>query len=380
MKPQRILYVNGGTMQRGGIESFMMSYYRNIDREKIQIDFIVHGFEEGAYDQEIERLGGRIFNVPIKSKNYFGNIKAIESILSSNDYKIIHSHLDAMSIVILKIAKKCGIPYRIAHSHNTDHLTKNKFKYLLNELARKRINNYATHFYACSKPAGTWLFGERQMKSGKVKIVNNAINLNDYTFNESIREVIRERLNISDKFVVGHVGRLDYQKNHDYLIDIFYELLKRKPNSVLVLVGDGILKKEIRDKINKLRINNQVMLLGPRNDVNLLLNSFDYFLLPSKFEGLGISLIEAQANGLKGITSINTPKEVNVTGNINFISTDDKDISEWVKTIISESEYERVPNREKLREAGYDIKLEAKKLQKVYLDLLEGKNENYRIL
>lgn len=372
LEPKRILYVNGGTMQRGGIESFMMSYYRNIDKQKLQIDFVVHGFEEGVYDKEIRELGGRIYNIPVKSKDYFGNISNLKSIFKHNDYKIVHSHLDAMSTVVLKTAKKSGIPIRIAHSHNIEHLTNNKLKYLINEQARKKINRYSTHSFACSIPAGEWLFGKNQIRNGNVKIIKNAIDLNSYCFNSGKRKKLREKLNIGKELVIGHVGRFDNQKNHEYLIDMFYELQKQYADAILILVGDGVLRERIQEKVKHLEISDKVKFLGSRDDVNELLNIFDIFVLPSKFEGLGISLIEAQANGLKCVTSVNTPKDVNVSQKVRFLDTTNSEIQNWINEILNDSDRKRENNLEKLIVAGYDIKVEAVKLQNLYLQLLEG--------
>jgi glycosyltransferase involved in cell wall biosynthesis len=372
MEPQRILYVNGGIMHRGGIESYMMSYYRNIDRKVLQIDFIVHGFEKGAYDDEINSMGGKIYRVPVKSKDYFGNIKQIRDIFKSNNYKLIHSHMDAMSSVILRVAKECGIPIRIAHSHNTQHLTTNKFKFLLNEYARKNITRYATHFFACSEPAGRWLFGDKNSETGKVEYVKNAIDLDKYIFNEETRLRIRKELNIEENdLIIGHVGRFDYQKNHFYLLEIFKKLVQVKPNSKLVLVGDGLLKKQILEKVEELNISSNIILLGIRDDVNKIINAFDIFILPSHFEGLGIVLVEAQANGLHCITSKSTPREVNISGNVKFLSIDNSEMDNWVDAIISnQKSKERKVDLNKFISLGYSIKNEAKNLQKMYLSYL----------
>lgn len=371
MKPTRILFVNGGTMQRGGIESFMMSYYRNIERSKIQIDFIVHGFDKGAYDDEIRQMGGKIFNIPVKSKNYFENIYQLKQIFSSNEYKLVHSHMDAMNTLVLKVAKESGIPIRIAHSHNIDHLTTNKFKYLLNEFAKKRITRYATHFFACSEPAAKWLFGEELVQEKKVKIIKNAINLDDYYFNEKVRKEIRSDLNIENMLVLGHVGRFDYQKNHEYLLKIFQGLLETNANSRLILVGEGHLKKEISKKIKDMNLSDKVIMLGSRDNVNEILNSFDVFLLPSLFEGLGISLIEAQANGLRCIASKDTPIEVDITNTTTFISTKESKVSNWVEAILNIENTNRIIEKDNFILSGYDIKNEAKKLQDLYLDYLK---------
>ena len=370
MEVNRILYVNGGIMNRGGIESYMMSYYRNIDRNLLQIDFVVHGFEKGAYDDEIESLGGRIYRVPVKSKDYFGNINQLKKIFNNNNYKIVHSHMDAMSTVVLKVAKECGVPIRIAHSHNTQHLTTNKLKYLLNEFARKNITKYATHLYSCSEPAARWLFGDENTDIGNVKYIRNAIDLEDYIFNKDIRTETRKEFGIQDYFVIGHVGRFDYQKNHLYLIDVFSKFLKNQPNSKLILVGDGHLRNEITNKIVDLNIEENVILLGIRKDINKIINAFDVFLLPSHFEGLPLVLIEAQANGLNCIVSSNIAHEVNISGNVKFLPIN-HEVSNWVNTILSNREnYDRNVDLNNFISAGYSIKNEAIKLQELYLSYL----------
>lgn len=369
MGPIRVLYVNGGIMDRGGISAYMMNYYRHIDKSKVQIDFVVHGFEKGAFDDEIQELGGEIYNVPVKSKDYVGNVKALRRIFRSGKYKVVHSHMDAMGTVVLKEAKKCDIPVRIAHSHNTEHLTNNKLKFLLNEFARKNITRYATHFFACSEPAGSWLFGKKNTEAGRIKYVKNAIDLDRYVYNEPVRIQIRKELNIENNLVVGHVGRFDYQKNHFYLLEIFKSLLQIEPEAKLILVGDGHLKLKILKKIEELNIVNSVILLGIRDDVNIILNAFDIFVLPSHFEGLGIVLVEAQANGLNCITSKSIPSEVNITGNVKFLPIDNSGKKIWVKTIVARNNNnDRKTDLNKFSLSGYSIKSEAKKLQELYLN------------
>lgn len=371
MEPIRVLYVNGGIMSRGGIESYMMNYYRNLDRDKIQIDFIVHGFEKGVYDDEIKSMGGRIYNVPVKSKDYIGNIKALRKIFLSGQYKIVHSHMDAMSAVVLREAKKCGIPIRIAHSHNTQHLTNSRLKFILNEYARKKVKKYATHLFACSKDAGIWLFGKKSFDDGKVKIINNAIDLDKFKFDISKRQKNRNELGIKDEFVIGHIGRFDYQKNHIFLLKIFKETLKYLPNSKLLLVGDGNLKNYINHKIEDLKIKDNVIILGARDDVNEIINSFDIFILPSLFEGLGIVGIEAQVNGLNCILSDVIPKEISITNNLDFISLNE-DIKVWVDSIVmnSKKNSDRLKVNNFYNFSNYDIKIQSKKLQAFYLSLI----------
>lgn len=374
MDPIRVLYVNGGIMDLGGISMYMMNYYRHMDRSKVQIDFVVHGFERGVFDDEIREMGGKIYNVPVKSKNLLGNIKALRKILKSGQYKIVHSHMDAMSTLVLMEAKMAGIPVRIAHSHSTDHLTKNKVKYLLNEIARNQIKRYATHLLACSEAAGRWLFGDEAVQSGRVKVIKNAIDVSRYKFNAEKRNKLREELNCQNNFVVGHVGGFNYQKNHIFLLEVFAKLVKKLPNAKLVLVGDGHLRDQINNKIVELGLRNHVILLGYQSHVNDLLNAFDIFVLPSLFEGLPVSAIEAQANGLRCYLSDTISKEVAVTNKIKFISIKNED--EWVEHIIRDYQLEkglnRTINEAEFINAGYDITVAARNLCDLYISLAEG--------
>lgn len=367
----KVLYINGNTMKRGGIESYMMNYYRHFDHDKIKVDFVVLGFEEGAYDDEIAALGGKVYHVPKKSKNYFGYLRGLRKIFNTGEYKIVHSHLDAMSMTVLKQAKKCNIPIRIAHSHNTQHLTNNFIKILINEYARKTIKDYATHLFSCSEVAGRWLFGNEAVKEGKVSIIKNAIEIDKFTFDEEKRKDFRRKLGISqNEFVIGHVGRFDYQKNHEFLLDVFADVLRTVQNAKLILVGDGDLREKIENKISTLNIKNNVILLGVREDVDNLYNLFDLFLLPSHFEGLGIVVIEAQTNGLPCIVSDAVPKEAKVTEKIKFL--DSNDIKLWSKMILefSNIKIDRKICKKHIATLGYEINTEAKRLQKTYISLL----------
>ena len=361
----RILYVNGGLMNRGGIESYMMNYYRHFDRTKIQIDFIVHnagGY--GYYDNEIKRLGGRIFVLPQKSKHPFTYTHQLKSIFKKNDYKIIHTHMDAMGAWVLKVAKQCGIPIRIAHSHNTQHLSTNPIKLFFLEQARKNINRYATHRMACSEAAGKWLF-----KDAPFQIIRNAIDIDKFLYNPESREKIRRKWSINQNdFLIGHIGRFDTQKNHSFLIDVFKQVHQKCPQCKLMLVGEGRLMHEIKAKVELFNLKESVIFTGSRNDANLFYNAFDLFVLPSLFEGLPVVSIEAAINGCKSCLADTITNEASI-GNQTIYLPLNKTI--WTKTIVP-----IIGNCNKRQSAlfnpyqsGYDIKTEAKKLQDIYLDL-----------
>lgn len=223
-------------MNRGGIESFMMNYYRHFDRSKIQIDFAVHDAGgEGFYDKEIESMGGCVFHLPRKFTHPFSYADDLRQIIITGGYKIVHTHMDAMGAWVLKVAKECGVPVRIAHSHNTQHLTSNPIKLYFLEKARRDVVKYASERMACSEAAGKWLFGDYPFT-----VVHNAIEVGRFEFDAAARKQVRSELGISDnEFVIGHIGRFDFQKNHVFLINLFAKLLRIIPSARLVLVGGG---------------------------------------------------------------------------------------------------------------------------------------------
>ena len=359
--PVRVLYVNGGTMDMGGISSYMMNYFRNIDKTKVSIDFLVHG-GVGFYDEEITRHGGCVFHVPTKKENILWNYIKIREIIKNGNYDIVHCHMDTMNGYVLRIAKDLKVGIRISHSHNTAHLTRNKIKIIIHEIAMKRIPKYATHAFACSEAAGKWLYGSRM----PFIIIPNAIDIEKFKFNQKTRTLCRKQLGLDDKYVIGHIGRFDYQKNQNFLINVFSELRKSKKNAVLVLIGDGDLRDEIKKQIDELKLQDSVLLLGCRRDVSSLINIFDVFAFPSVFEGLGIVAIEAQANGLNVIASDAVPQEAIICpGSIRLPLLQ----SEWVNEL-SNAKTERHQNDEMLEEAGYNIKRESKKLEKLYHSLV----------
>ena len=361
----RILYVNGGLMNRGGIESYMMNYYRHFDRSKIQIDFIVHdagGY--GYYDEEIKQMGGRIFVLPKKSTHPFTYIHQLKKILNNGEYKIIHTHMDAMGAWVLKAAKECGIPVRIVHSHNTQHLTTNPIKLFFLEKARKNINKYATHRMACSNVAGKWLFGDEPFT-----VVHNAIEVEKFAFKIDERKRIREMYGVNeDEFLIGHVGRFDNQKNHSFLIDVFADVVKEKPNSKLMLVGEGHLMQNIKEKVSRLKLDKNVIFTGVRDDAYKYYNAFDTFVLPSLFEGLGIVAIEAEMNGCLTILSDQVPQATKIALNVVYLALT-HDV--WVHEILLEIQNSK--GREgasfDIFNSDYNIINESKKLQSLYIDL-----------
>lgn len=362
----RVLYVNGNILKRGGIESFMMNYYREFDKERIHVDFIVHGYEKGIYDDEILENGSIIYHVPTKSKHPIKYGRMLRKILTENHYDVIHSHLDAMSGWVLKIAKECGVPIRIAHSHNTDHLTTNKLKIIVNEYAKRQIPKSATHMLACSTEAGKWLFGTNEFK-----IAKNAILVEKFVFDSTVRNQVREEWKIEDNSVVlGHVGRFDYQKNQEFLLAVLKGLLAKGINAKLVFVGAGYEETGFLSLVQNEKLSEYVHFCGSRSDVDRLYNGFDIFVLPSRFEGLGIVAVEAQVNGLPCILSNQIPKVVKIGQNVSFCALETE---LWVNAI-SQLKKKRHNNIAAVKKAGYDIQEQAEWLTQYYESLVKHVN------
>lgn len=370
----RVLHIVG-IMNMGGIENFLMNVYRNIDRDKVQFDFLITREEKGVFDEEIKSLGGRIYNLPAMEKvGYKKYKKNLKKFFEATNYRIVHLHRDMLNGVYLRAANKCGIPVRIAHSHNIK-LAEEKnlrgiVKILFKYYSRLFININATDYMACSKEAGKWLFGEKL--NNKFRVIKNGIPTSKYIYNEKIRNRIRKQMGIDETtFVLGHVGRFELQKNHSMLISILTEVVKKIPNLKLCLVGDGILKKDIEDRVKKVGLENNVLFLGIRENINEMMMGFDAFIFPSLFEGLGIVLIEAQATGLKCFVSNTIPKEADMQlGLIEYL--DIKNVEEWSSKIseFNDKKETLCDQRESeqmiLKSKGYDIKNTAEYLQKFY--------------
>lgn len=346
-------------MGRGGLETMIMNYYRNIDRNKVQFDFLVHRQEEADYDKEIVALGGKIYHMPMLnpfSKSYFN---ALDSFFKEHKYDIVHCHLDCMSAYPLKIAKKNGVRVRIAHSHNKSQ-DKN-LKYPIKLYSKRLIPKYATHLLSCGKEAGDWMFNGKPYT-----ILNNAIDAQSYRFDKQIREEMREQLGFNQEdFVIGHVGRFNPQKNHNFIIDVFNFVHKKNTAAKLVLVGTGDGQKAIKEKVESLALSDSVLFLGNRTDVNKILQAMDVFLFPSLYEGLPLSIIEAQAAGLPCVISDNVPPECIVTDLIETASLDDA-LAKWEIVITSQKSVKRKDTYELIKKSGFDVKSNVLVLEKMY--------------
>ena len=355
-------------MDRAGLETMLMNYYRNIDRTHVQFDFLTHRPNKGAYDDEIRNLGGKVYYAPrLYPQNYPAYFKWMKEFFREHpEYEIVHSHIDAMSFFPLYAAKKAGISVRIAHSHSSK-LDKD-LKLPIKFVALKFIPYVANKYCACGTLAGKFMFGKREFK-----IIKNAIDIDKYKFNKEVRENKRIDLGLNDKFVIGHVGRYCYIKNQLFLLDIFAEVKRRREKSHLLLIGKGEDENKIREKIHVLHLDDDVSLLIDRNDVDQLYQAMDMFVMPSLFEGLPVVGVEAQANGLPCIFSKKISNEVILSDQAQMLALD-AGIEGWANTILSVKSARNVNSVKWLETKGYNVVLESKKLSNYYNLLMKGTN------
>lgn len=360
-----------GKMAGGGVESVVMNYYRNVDKEKFSFDFLVDSDSTNIPYEEIESLGGRVILIPPYQK-LSRYLKELKKVFIENHYKIVHSHINTLSVFPLYVAKKCKIPVRIAHSHSTSNRKEYK-KNLLKNLLRPFSKRYATDYFCCSEYAGRYLFGDKAYNEKKVTLINNAIAIDNFLYKEDIRKKKRKELCITDELVIGHVGRFISQKNHLRLLEIFNALthIDNNTNFILLLVGEGKLESKVREKVKELNLETKVKFLGQRNDVNELMQAMDIFLLPSLYEGLPVVGVEAQTAGLLCILSSKMTKETRVLSKTKFISLKNSD-EEWAREILAVYQnFQRKNTAKEIIKANFEIKTETKKLEKRYKALLK---------
>lgn len=360
----RVLHVIG-SLNSGGSQSMIMNIYRNLDRSKIQFDFIVDRKNENFYTNKIEELGGKIYVLPqYKLYNHFQYKKAWNQFLKQHSkYKIIHGHVRSTAAIYLKIAKKYGL-YTIAHSHSTS--SGKGIKAIVKNILQYRIRYIADYFMGCSKEANEWLFGKKVANSDKCIVLNNGIDINKFSFNNQVRNEIRHELNIKDnEIVIGHVGRFVKVKNHKFIFKMFSMLYKDNNKYKLLLVGNGPEKSRLEKKYKKKNFMSNVILIDSTDNVENYMQAMDIFILPSKYEGLGMVLIEAQDNGLQCIASKNIPKETNISGNIQFLPLYSKC---WEKAILESNIIRRKIETKKFMD-NYNIIKIAEKIEKIYFNI-----------
>ena len=358
-------------MARAGIETMLMNYYREIDRSQIQFDFLANKPVPGEYDKEIRDMGGRVFVSPGLNPLHFPKYKRFVADLlhNSSEIKIVHAHNEAMGYYALKSAKDAGIRVRIAHAHNTQIIR--DYKYPLKMVCKQLLPGAATDYWSCGRDAGIYYYGEKRWNASGF-ILHNAIDLSRFGFRQEERERLRQQYGLENSFVIGHVGRFNIQQNHTRLLDIFAEIAKAAPDARLALIGTGELEKDVKEKARTLGIQDKTLFLGQMANVNEWYQAMDCFVLPSLFEGLPVVGIEAQAAGLPCFFSDCVTDEVLLSPGARRIPLGTED-GEWAREILAarQSETERIQGMEIVRQAGYDIHTEARKLQEIYLEKAE---------
>lgn len=378
MYPIRVLHVIG-SMNCGGAETLIMNLFRKIDREKVMFDFLVHTSQKGIYDDEIGELGGKIYHIDkFLGKNIFSYYRYVNEFFKTHEeMKIVHGHIGSSASLYLYAAKRNGC-VTIAHSHSTGNEKKS-----LHDMAYS-VCSYPTRyiadfFFGCSSEAGRSRFGGRIVCGERYKNFANAIDTERFVFKKEKRAAIRNELGINDKFVIGTVGRISEAKNPLFTVEVFYEYNKINKNSVLLWVGDGELADYVRNKIKELSIDDRVIMLGQKTNVQDYLMGMDIFLFPSKWEGLPTSVIEAQASGINCLLSTAITKEVEITDLITWMALDNS-TKEWANKIDKITPKKRDGRKEEIIKSGYDINTQARFAQDLYLTIYKnakGKQYEY---
>ena len=343
------------SMNAGGAETFLMKIYRTIDREKYQFDFCINSKDKCFYEDEIIELGGRIFRIPSKTESLLLFKKELTNIVKTNEYKyVLRITANAAGLLDLKIAKQAGACVCVARSSNSN-VDGGLISILSHKVGQIIYPKYVDVQIAPSDLAALYTFGKQAYRNGEVHIIHNALNVDDYKYSKQFRELLREELGIPiGAYVIGHIGRFTKQKNHEKLIDIFLELFAKDKNVFLLLVGIGELENYIKDKVEKSGISNNVVFAGIRTDIPHILSTMDVFVMPSLYEGMPNTVIEAQANGLPCVISSTITKEADITGNVTFLSLDSSN-QIWANTIMCHLSDSRADTHEKFNAKGYNI-------------------------
>lgn len=349
-------------MHRAGLETMLMNYYRHIDRDEIQFDFLTHRPFRSEYDDEIESLGGKVYYAPrLYPQNYPAYFRFMKEFYAEHpEYKIIHSHIDSMSYLPLLAAKKAGVPVRIAHSHNTS-LDKD-LKYPMKEYFRHKLPSVATDLLACGQEAGRYMFGNREFQ-----IIPNAIDPLPFRFSEDSRKKTRDALGIKDQFVIGAVGRLTRQKNILFLIHTFAEIHNRDTDALLLITGEGEEEKSLKELSHAMGLDDKVRFLGVRNDVNELYQAMDILVMPSLYEGLPVVGVEAQFADLHCVFSASITREIGLSKKAHFISIN-RSYSEWAEYILRLREVSTIRSSS-FHDDRYDINKAKSILEQYYLEI-----------
>lgn len=347
-KMKKILHIVGG-MSPGGTENFIMNVYRAIDRSKLQFDFIVHLKKEINYDDEIEGMGGRLHYVVRKAHNPIKNFFQIKRVIKEQHYDTVCRHSDnAFTVVDLLAARLAGAKRIIMHSHST-----NTSHSRIHSFFRLWMPFVPTHRFACSEAAGRWMYGKADFQ-----VIPNAIDTDKFLYRQSVRQEMRKEYGLTDAHIYGHVGSFVYAKNHEFLLKVFSHIARQDEKAVLLLVGDGELREEMEKQIAELELENRVILMGRRRNVEDFLQMFDLLLFPSRYEGFPVSLVEAQTSGLPCLISAGITREVCLTDCIQVFSLEEGEEA-WAKKAMEMMDLsrakERTSRQQEIKDKGFGI-------------------------
>lgn len=356
-----------GKMHSGGKKNLVMEYYRHIDREKIQFDFICDSDSNAIPYEEIEQLGGRVYEIA-PYQNILKNMLQMRSICRKNKYKIMHSYNGTMNLFSMFVGWQCRIPVRINESISMAHSSDKKT--VLKNILKPCSKLFATHFMANGEVCGRWQFGDKLFDAGKVKVFKTVINTDFNCYDVDVRNKTREQFGITNNTVIGHIGRLTEQKNTLFIIDIFNEIVKMDSDAKLLIIGDGNLREDMLARIKEYHIEDSVLYLGRREDIQQFYNAMDCFVLPSLYEGLPVVGVEAENYGLPVFFSTEIPKESSACDVLGHFISLSRNAKEWAKIILKktkENMVHREGKAESVRNAGFDSRYEAEKLLEYYM-------------
>ncbi len=369
-KPLRVLFFID-RLRLGGIQMLAYDILRTTDPSLMRIEILnLDDGEEYPLTKTLQdmgvtihRLKGAWLHTPFDLPHYF---KSVDRFFEQHhDYDVVHMHSSSKNYYILKCAAKWNIPVRVAHSHNTGFQSRNPLVIAYGNFLKRPMRHYATHWVGCSRLACEWLFGKGCVEHGDARVILNGIDSTLFVYDEKTRRELRHEMGLEDKFVIGHVGRFVNQKNHTFLLDIFAEVCKRRSDAVLLLIGIGELMDNMKQKAASLGIANKVRFVGFRDDRNRFMQAMDSFVFPSLYEGLSVTLIEAQAAGLPVFASDSTTTETQFSPHMQFLSLH-QSAADWAEEIVKVGCIERKDMTEMLHNAGFEIRVMVRNLYELY--------------
>lgn len=363
----KILQIMSSTNVNSGVANVIMNYYRAIDKKEVSFDFLVFGHVEVNFNEEIEKLGGKVYYFTKPGlKTYFLARRELKAFFAEHRYDIVHCNEILIARTVFGIARKAYSPVCISHSHNSRLSGYGGVKEIRNRILVRGLAKISDHCFACSKQAAVSAFGKHILQDKKLQIIPNAINLDKYKFTETGREKIRKEFGLTDEYVLCDVGRLSGQKNQSYLLQIMQKLKQNGEKYRLIIAGDGEMRDQVRKEVRDRDLTKDVIMTGVRNDVADILSASDLFVFPSVFEGLGLALVEAQANGLKCVATDTLPEEVFIEDNVTGVSLDDSE--KWADCIrkIACGGYDRKEVAKKVFGSDFEINNAAEKLLQTY--------------